>query len=78
MLAPYINAIVQHLSQNYSRGIYLIILHGGEVCFLAATEKWILFSKAVFYSISSYWGIKIINIVINKPCLLIPVILLLL
>lgn len=25
-------------------------------------------SKAIFYSISSYWGIKIINIVINKLC----------
>lgn len=151
MLAPYINAIVQHLSQNYSGRIYPIILRdirgelrfylfyttatifgrffffnvhvlslligfefksvsldiemstpafflvpfslsttfssicpklmsvlGGEVCFLAAAEKWILFSKSVFYSISSYWGIEIFNIVINGQCLLIPVILLLL
>lgn len=76
MLAPYINAIVLYLSQNYSGGIYPIILHGGEVCFLAAAEKWILFSKSVFYSVSTHWGIKIINIVINEPCLLIPIILL--
>lgn len=49
---------------------------GGEVCFLATAEKWILFSKSVFYSIYSYWGLEIFNIVINGPCLLIPVILL--